>query len=69
MTQTCLNQSSERGAASHGPVGHSGGAPGQNGDLRIYPKSGYTVVALGNVGPPTAGRIAGWLDARLPTRT
>ena len=24
----------------NGSVGHSGGAPGMNGDLRIYPKSG-----------------------------
>ena len=39
-----------------------------NGDLRIYPKSGYIVVVLANMDPPTAQRIADWLDARLPTQ-
>jgi D-alanyl-D-alanine carboxypeptidase len=49
-------------------VGHGGGAPGMNGDLRIYPQSGYLVVVLANIDPPAADRIAHWLDARLPTR-
>lgn len=39
-----------------------------NGDLRIYPKSGYIVVALANTDPPAAQRIADWLDARLPAQ-
>lgn len=47
-------------------VGHGGGAPGMNGDLRIYPGSGYVVVVLANLDPPAAQRVADYLDARLP---
>ncbi len=51
----------------NGWVGHGGGAPGMNGDLRIYPKSGYVVVVLANFDPPAAQRISDYLDPRLPT--
>ena len=51
----------------NGWVGHGGGAPGMNGDLRIYPRSGYVVVVLANLDPPAAQRISNYLDARLPT--
>jgi CubicO group peptidase (beta-lactamase class C family) len=57
-----------RDMQGNGSVGHSGGAPGMNGDLRIYPKSGYITVALANADPPAAQRIAAWLDARLPAQ-
>jgi CubicO group peptidase (beta-lactamase class C family) len=50
----------------NGSVGHSGGAPGMNGDLRIYPKSGYVVAVLANLDPPAAQQISGFLDSRLP---
>jgi D-alanyl-D-alanine carboxypeptidase len=50
----------------NGSVGHSGGAPGMNGDLRIYPKSGYVVAVLANLDPPAAQQIADFLDPRLP---
>ena len=56
-----------RGKDGNGSVGHSGGAPGMNGDLRIYPKSGYVVVVLANFDPPAAQRISDYLDPRLPT--
>ena len=56
-----------RDANGNGWVGHGGGAPGMNGDLRIYPRSGYVVVALANLDPPTAQRITDYLDPRLPT--
>jgi D-alanyl-D-alanine carboxypeptidase len=56
-----------RAANGDGWVGHGGGAPGMNGDLRIYPTSGYVVVALANVDPPAAQRISDYLDPRLPT--
>lgn len=56
-----------RGADGEGAVGHGGGAPGMNGDLRIYPKSGYVVAVLANMDPPVAQRISGYLDLRLPT--
>jgi len=55
-----------RDADGNGFVGHGGGAPGMNGDLRIYPKSGYVVVVLANMDPPMAQRISDYLDPRLP---
>jgi CubicO group peptidase (beta-lactamase class C family) len=56
-----------RGKDGSGWVGHGGGAPGMNGDLRIYVKSGYVVVVLANLDPPAAQRISDYLDPRLPT--
>ncbi len=50
----------------NGWVGHGGGAPGMNGDLKIYPKSGYVVAVLANEDPPAAQRISEFLDPRLP---
>jgi CubicO group peptidase (beta-lactamase class C family)/beta-lactamase regulating signal transducer with metallopeptidase domain len=47
-------------------VGHNGGAPGMNGELRIYPDTGYVVVVLSNFDPATAGRIASFIDGRMP---
>jgi D-alanyl-D-alanine carboxypeptidase len=45
--------------------GHGGGAPGMNGELRIYPESGYFVVVLSNLDPPAATRVADFLDDRM----
>ena len=56
-----------RAADGNGSVGHGGGAPGMNGDLRIYPKSGYVVAVLTNIDPPAAQQITEYLDPRLPT--
>ena len=56
----------ERDKNGNGYVGHGGGAPGMNGDLKIYPKSGYVVAVLANLDPPAAQRISGFLDSRLP---
>ena len=56
----------ERDKNGNGYVGHGGGAPGMNGDLRIYPKSGYVVAVLANLDPPAAQRISEFLDSRLP---
>jgi CubicO group peptidase (beta-lactamase class C family) len=55
-----------RGKDGMGGVGHGGGAPGMNGDLRIYPKSGYVVAVLSNLDPPAAGQVASFVDLRLP---
>jgi CubicO group peptidase (beta-lactamase class C family) len=55
-----------RDADGNGWVGHGGGAPGMNGDLRIYPKSGYVIAVLANLDPPAAQRISEYLDPRLP---
>jgi CubicO group peptidase (beta-lactamase class C family) len=49
-----------------GAVGHGGGAPGMNGDLRIYPRSGYVVAVLSNRDPPGAQQVSAFLDLRLP---
>ncbi len=46
--------------------GHGGGAPGMNGDLRIYPDSGYVVAALANAGSG-ASELVAWVSERLPT--
>lgn len=47
-------------------IGHGGGAPGMNGDLRIYPNSGYIVVSLSNFDPPAAQRLSDFIASRLP---
>lgn len=48
--------------------GHSGGAPGINSTLRIYPKSGYIIAVMGNFDSPAADRIAEFIGARLPAK-
>jgi hypothetical protein len=49
-----------------GAVGHSGGAPGMSGDLRIYPKSGYVVAVLANLDAVAAPQVSSFVDLRLP---
>jgi D-alanyl-D-alanine carboxypeptidase len=49
-----------------GAVGHSGGAPGMSGDLRIYIPSGYVVAVLSNLDPPAAPQVSAYLNIRLP---
>jgi D-alanyl-D-alanine carboxypeptidase len=46
--------------------GHGGGAPGMNGDLEIYPQSGYVIVVLSNLDPPAASRVSEFIVNRLP---
>jgi CubicO group peptidase (beta-lactamase class C family) len=55
-----------RGEGPRRTFGHSGGAPGQNGELRVFPESGYTVVVLSNLDPPAASRLADFIEVRLP---
>jgi CubicO group peptidase (beta-lactamase class C family) len=55
-------------AAGMRMFGHSGGAPGMNGVLRVYPDRGYVVAVLANLDPPAATRLADWLEERLPAR-
>ena len=45
-------------------VGHSGGAPGMNGDLRIFPASGIVVTALANT-DLGASQAVSWIGERL----
>jgi CubicO group peptidase (beta-lactamase class C family) len=46
--------------------GHSGGAPGMNATLSIFPSAGYVVVVLANRDPPSAQEIARFISERLP---
>lgn len=46
--------------------GHGGGAPGMNGDLRVYPDAGIVVVGLANVDPPAANRLVDHYLLRMP---
>ena len=40
-----------------------------NGDLKIFPQSGYTIVVLANLDPPSAGRISDFIAKRLPLKS
>jgi D-alanyl-D-alanine carboxypeptidase len=46
--------------------GHGGGAPGMNGELQIFPQTGYVLVVLSNLDPPAASRISDFIVNRLP---
>jgi hypothetical protein len=57
------------GVAGEGALfqfGHGGGAPGMNGDLRIYPRLGYVLIGLSNLDPPAAGNMVEHFAARMP---
>jgi D-alanyl-D-alanine carboxypeptidase len=55
---------------SEGPAGksfgHGGGAPGMNGELRVYPRTGTVVAVLANLDPPSATRLADFFSERMP---
>jgi CubicO group peptidase (beta-lactamase class C family) len=46
--------------------GHSGGAPGMNGDLKICPQAVYVIAVLANLDPPAASHASDFITARLP---
>ncbi len=48
--------------------GHGGGAPGMNGELRVYPETNTVVVVLANVDPPAASQLADAFDRRMPVK-
>jgi D-alanyl-D-alanine carboxypeptidase len=48
--------------------GHGGGAPGMNGDLRIFPRLGVVIVSLANLDPPAASRLADYYALRMPAK-
>lgn len=50
-----------------GTYGHGGGAPGVNGEMHILP-SGYVVVVLENLDPPSATAMENFIEARLPVK-
>ena len=55
-----------RGEGALRNYGHGGGAPGMNGELRIYPELGYVVVSLSNLDPPAASDLVEYYTARMP---
>ena len=57
-----------RGQGRLGSYGHGGGAPGMNGELRIFPELGYVVVSLSNLDPPAASEPVEFFTLRMPDR-
>jgi flagellar motility protein MotE (MotC chaperone) len=39
-----------------------------NGDLQIYPQTGYVIAVLANMDPQAAGRISDFIVNRLPQK-
>ena len=57
------------GVQGEGPLrsyGHGGGAPGMNGELRVFPELGYVVVGLANLDPPSASGLVEYFALRMP---
>ncbi len=46
--------------------GHGGGAPGMNGELRVYTGTDTIVIVLANLDPPADTRLANFFDERMP---
>ena len=46
--------------------GHGGGAPGMNGELRIFPQLDTVVISLSNLDPPAATRLVDYFALRMP---
>jgi D-alanyl-D-alanine carboxypeptidase len=55
-----------QGQGRLGSYGHGGGAPGMNGELRIFPQLGYVVVSLSNLDPPAASELVEFFTLRMP---
>ncbi len=58
-----FNVADEQGVPVYG---HGGGAPGMNGELRIFPTLDEVVVALANVDPQSATRLVEFYQLRMP---
>jgi CubicO group peptidase (beta-lactamase class C family) len=63
-----VKESNNRNPSAASWFGHGGGAPGMNGELRIYPRSGYVVAILANSDPSMAAQIAVHIGETLPAR-
>jgi len=46
--------------------GHGGGAPGMNGELRVFAELGYVVISLSNLDPPAASELVEFFTLRMP---
>lgn len=55
-----------RGEGPLRSYGHGGGAPGMNGELRVFPRLGYVLVGLSNLDPPAAARLVDYFEDRMP---
>jgi CubicO group peptidase (beta-lactamase class C family) len=55
-----------QGQGSLRSYGHGGGAPGMNGELRVFPELGYVVVGLSNLDPPAASELVEFFTLRMP---
>jgi D-alanyl-D-alanine carboxypeptidase len=55
-----------QGQARLRSYGHGGGAPGMNGELRVFPELGFVVVSLSNLDPPAASELAEFFTLRMP---
>jgi D-alanyl-D-alanine carboxypeptidase len=55
-----------QGQGSLRSYGHGGGAPGMNGELRIFPGLGFVVVSLSNLDPPAASELVEFFTLRMP---
>lgn len=51
-----------------GGYGHGGGAPGINGELHIFPRSGYILIALANRDPRMATNTVDTITSMLPSQ-
>ena len=54
------------GEGSLRAYGHSGGFPGMNGELLVYPQLGYVVAGLSNLDPPAASSLVEFFALRMP---
>jgi hypothetical protein len=50
-----------------GSYGHGGGAPGVNGEPHLFP-SGYIVVVLANLDPPSATAMESFIQTKVPVQ-
>lgn len=55
-----------RGEGELRGYGHGGGAPGMNGELKVFPDLGYVLVSLSNFDPPAASRVVSYFELRMP---
>lgn len=46
--------------------GHGGDHDGMNADFRVFPESGYVLISLGNIDPPSANRPLNYFEPRMP---